>query len=250
MRALRRQHRDAHDLLLYLLTCPEGNFIGLAPVPLAHVAGDICWPEARVRRALEILDAERLACYDFEAQVAYLPLVLEWQPIETERQAKGAIRRLDALPATVLIERFTQALRSSHPPARGKAREVLLAHFGATSDAPSDAIHDGIETPSEPLSNGIRTQALALAPAQAQALAPALALSSPPLDGLRPLSAEERRKVQSWLGTISRTSSDRRDQTTKEALTALKQVLKLPEEDVRRIMHDEARHLQETGVER
>jgi hypothetical protein len=132
MRALRQKSRDAHDMLTYLLTCPQGNYAGIFTLPIAYAAEDLLWSKVRVQRALDLLAAERHIHHDASACVVYLPQVLEWDPAGQERQFAGIVRRLQSLPKTSLVETFKADQLKRGLAEYGERARPLLEYLGLT----------------------------------------------------------------------------------------------------------------------
>lgn len=91
---------------LYVLTCRHRNVEGLFRMPLSYGAEDLGWTLKRFTRAFEQLRAQGLVEYDDQAKVCLIVKALKWQPIENPNQVKAAIKELDELPATALIDRL------------------------------------------------------------------------------------------------------------------------------------------------
>ncbi len=133
MRALRRRNRDAHELVVYLVTCPHANLVGLFALSPAHAVADLCWTRSRFPKALAVLQAEGLAFYDGATEIVYTPLILDWQPISTQAQAEGAVRRLQALPPVPsLLDRLRQDLVARGQVEVSEKVRPLLEYLGLT----------------------------------------------------------------------------------------------------------------------
>ncbi len=167
MRDLRRKSRDGHDMLTYLLTCPQGNYAGIFTLPVAYAVEDLRWAKARVLRALELLATDGHIHYDPGASVVYLPQVLEWDPAGQERQFAGIVRRLQSLPETPLVGIFKADLLKRGLADYGERARPLLEHFGLTpvrqqshsnqtsTQAPSPSqAHTQAQAPTAPRADG------------------------------------------------------------------------------------------------
>jgi hypothetical protein len=224
MRALRRRSRDAHDLLVYLVTCPHSNLVGMFSLSPAHAAADLCWPARKLTAALAELEADEVAFYDVTAEVIYVPAILQWQPIATDKQAEGAVRRLEGLPETALIDRLRQdLLRQGYADATERTRP-LLEFLGLTPPVTQtvrhpvrQAVTGGTPSPS-PSPSQTQTQTQAPAPTgngplrgtiDAQSLAirgrdgtPRTAIERLVEDRILPLTREPHRRDE-WLKELA-----------------------------------------------
>jgi hypothetical protein len=167
MRALRQKSRDGHDMLIYCLTCPMGNYAGIFVLPVAYASEDLRWSKARILRALQLLAGDGHIHYDPGASVVYLPQVLEWDPAGQERQFAGIVRRLESLPETPLTAIFKADLLNRGLVKYGEKARPLLEYFGLTpvrqqshtdetptqAQAPSQA-HTQAQAPTAPGAEG------------------------------------------------------------------------------------------------
>ncbi len=106
---------DARVLLLYLLTCPHGNMLGVFVLPPLYACADLKWTLERYERAFAELDGCGLVVRDEELQVVWLPNYLKHNPIENPNQVKAAIRVVEELPRTWLLSEVARSIK-----ARGK----------------------------------------------------------------------------------------------------------------------------------
>jgi hypothetical protein len=132
MRALRKKSRNGHDLLLYLLTCPQGNYAGIFVLSIALAAEDLRWSKAKVLRERDLLVADGHIHFDPDSSVVYLPQVLEWDPAGQEKQFEGIVRRLKSLPDTSLVAIFKTDLVDRGLVEYGERARPLLDYFGLT----------------------------------------------------------------------------------------------------------------------
>lgn len=87
---------------LYLYTCEHRTGEGLYRLPLAYAAADLGWTTPVAERQMSGLVRLDFVGYDANAEVVLLHDALEVQ-VPTGNQIKGAIARLQALPATPLL---------------------------------------------------------------------------------------------------------------------------------------------------
>jgi hypothetical protein len=150
MRTFRRRDRNAHDGLVYLLTGPASNFIGLYRLPMEWAAHDLCVSAPRFRRIIKALVDMMYATYDESASVVYVPLALEMDPISTEQQALGAVRQIESLPPTSLVSQFrADILRRLPSVKKPEALRPLLEFLGVVPEKGQGA--PGLTPPVTPL---------------------------------------------------------------------------------------------------
>lgn len=97
---------DARLLGMYLLTCDHRTTEGLYVLTKRYMEADLAWPEERVTQTLSELLGNGFVRYDEAVSVILIPSALEFQPPENPNQAKGAIRALDNIPETELIDEW------------------------------------------------------------------------------------------------------------------------------------------------
>lgn len=97
---------DERLVALYLLTCPHRTTEGLFRLPLAYAVTDLGWTERRFDKAFACLVADGFVEYDNDASVCWIVNALKWQAPGNPNQAKAAVRALQQLPQTPLLNRF------------------------------------------------------------------------------------------------------------------------------------------------
>ncbi len=151
---------------MYLVTCPHGNSVGLFPLALPYVAEDLQWSAREVDRAFAALEAEGLAYFDPDAGVVYVPAILTWDPISTEAQARGAVRRLSALPQTPLIERLGRDLLPRVHVMNPNSLRPLLEYLGMEETL--TAVSPPSDPHPTPRQTGTQSQSHSHSPSQSQ----------------------------------------------------------------------------------
>lgn len=148
--------RDWEDRLrllgLYVQTCEHRTTEGLYRLPLAYIAADLAWPIRTVEAKLGDLQTTTFVKYDRSAEVILLLDALEVQAPKTKDQVLGAIRRLQAVPATSLLLDLHD-LASTHSTGLAVAmREQLGLHSGG-----NPSTHPSANPSGHPSGNGVVT---------------------------------------------------------------------------------------------
>jgi hypothetical protein len=117
---------DMRLVAIYLMTCKHRAMEGLYRLPKAYGPADMGWRPARFQRAFHALVKDGFIRYDEDAQVVWLVNAMRWQAPQNPNQVKAAVKALQELPATALLndfltvavtvsERFAEALRQAFP---------------------------------------------------------------------------------------------------------------------------------------
>jgi hypothetical protein len=120
---------DVRLLAFYLLTCEHRTTEGLYRLPLAYVAEDLGWPQAKVAKRFQVLVAAGFVEHDPNAQVVLIVKALERQR-PNPNQAIAAIKKLRLLPQTPLRRRFYALAEASSPALAEAMREAFGEGFG------------------------------------------------------------------------------------------------------------------------
>lgn len=108
---MRKLSPEAKLLMLYFLTCQHRNIIGFYLLPLEYAQTDTkLLGEGFAEGFTELLDKGSVL-YDEENQIILVKNYLEYNPIENPNQEKAAVKKLDELPDTPLMEPFLQVLQ-------------------------------------------------------------------------------------------------------------------------------------------
>lgn len=102
---------DAKLIMLYLLTSPHRNILGLYFLPLHYIVGDLNWDIERVSEGLHELFLMGLVIYDKTSAVILIKNFLKYNPLENENQVKSAIKKLDEVPKCCLLKEFETVLK-------------------------------------------------------------------------------------------------------------------------------------------
>lgn len=142
---IRRLSQEARYLMLYLLSCPQGNAIGCFVLRDGYIGADLGWPADVVGRGVQELIDKGLVERDDETS---LLRILGWwghNGIENANVAKHVVKEIAALPACRVKDNLVDAvfsLTDLHPTAMQTLSEQLGKPFG-----------NGLETVSEPSRN-------------------------------------------------------------------------------------------------
>lgn len=102
---------DAAKLMfLYVLTSPHGNMIGYYRLPVGYAACDLGWDKTDAANTLDELASADMIRYDDKANVILIKHFLKYNPIQNENQAKGAVKLLEDIPPSPLIQKFAECI--------------------------------------------------------------------------------------------------------------------------------------------
>ena len=136
---------DARYLMLYLLTSPHRNILGLYFLPFPYACFDLGWDEKRFKKALEELLKTGGIAYDALSHVVLVKNYLKHNPLENPNQVKSAIVKLDELPETHLFQSFLTIIKQSDKPFIQPLIERLQERLGQ----PGTGTGTGTETETE-----------------------------------------------------------------------------------------------------
>lgn len=107
---------DARHLMLYLLTSPHRNIIGLYFLPSPYACFDLGWSEERFKKGLHELLRVGCVKYDENTHVVIVQNYLKHNPLENPNQVKSAIEKLDEIPQTPLFNDFLAIIEKFDKP--------------------------------------------------------------------------------------------------------------------------------------
>lgn len=121
---------DARYLMLYLLTSPHRNILGLYFLPSPYACFDLGWDEQKFKQILhELVKTERIK-HDHQNNVILICNYLKHNPLENPNQVKSAINRLNELPKTYLLKDFSSILNLFNKPFIEPLKERLAELLG------------------------------------------------------------------------------------------------------------------------
>lgn len=113
---------DARPLGVYLMTCEHATNEGLYRLPKLYIQSDLDWSERRVKQTVSELLRNGFCNYDETVDLVLIPFCLEVRSPQNLNQAKGALKALEDLPETRLLnewislaERHSKQLRKLLP---------------------------------------------------------------------------------------------------------------------------------------
>lgn len=123
---IRRLSEHARYFMLYLMSCPHGNRLGLFVLDPLYAAADVGWDPDQVREVLqELADAERIS-WDQPNRVVFVRNFLRHNTLLNGSVVKGALNDLDSVPDTSLLEELGAVVRAAIDGEDGPCRP----HYG------------------------------------------------------------------------------------------------------------------------
>jgi hypothetical protein len=113
---MRAASQEARYLMLYLLTNPHRNMIGLYYLPAAYACYDLGWHEKQFRERFGELLQANVIQYDPTIGVLWIKNYLRHNPLANPNQVKKAIAMLDEIPKTALYLPFFEHLKQFAKP--------------------------------------------------------------------------------------------------------------------------------------
>lgn len=126
---MRAVSQEARYLMLYLLTNPHRNMLGLYYLPAVYACYDLGWHEKRFRERFGELLQTGVIHYDEQTSVLWITNFLRHNPIANPNQIKRAIGVLDEIPKTALYEPFYEHLKRFAKPLHEPFLERLEERF-------------------------------------------------------------------------------------------------------------------------
>jgi len=119
---IRSLSEDGRHLMLYLMSCPHGNRLGLFVLAPAYAAEDVQWEIERVTRTLaELRDASRVQ-WDERNRVVFVRHYLRHNTLLNQSVVKGAINDLASLPESHLLGDLLAAVVEEQKGPSGRIR--------------------------------------------------------------------------------------------------------------------------------
>lgn len=94
------------SVLIYLLVNHHRNFIGLYYLPFSYMIEDLDISEEKLLDALDEIFKAGLAFYDFKEKMIFVAINLEHNPLNSEKQIKGAINLIKEVRSVNLLKEF------------------------------------------------------------------------------------------------------------------------------------------------
>jgi DnaD/phage-associated family protein len=100
----------ARYLMLYILTSPHRNILGLFFLPEPYMCFDSGLSPEQFKQGFQELLDKGLIKYDAKTKIILVKNFLKYNPIENPNQTKSAIEKLNELPQTELLKDFTEVI--------------------------------------------------------------------------------------------------------------------------------------------
>ena len=101
---------EARYLMLYLLTSPHGNGLGLYVLRPGYAAEDMGWDTKRFAQRLRELIEKGLVNYDETTNLLFIPRWLKHNPLENPNQVQAMLKVVEELPSSHLWSAAAQAV--------------------------------------------------------------------------------------------------------------------------------------------
>ncbi len=102
---------NAKYLFLYLLSNPHRNILGLYYLPKLYIVVDTGLPEETVSKGLEELLRNGLITVDYDSNMVLVNRFMKYNPLENPNQVTNAIKKVNEIPKTDLINDLIQQLQ-------------------------------------------------------------------------------------------------------------------------------------------
>ncbi len=113
-------------LAIYLLTCPHKTTEGLFRLPKQYICADLGWSLKELEKPFQELLKDDFIKYDEKVSVILLTKALKYQSPDNPNQEKAAIKKLEELPDTVLLNDFILQAKEYNQ----RFYQRLVKHFG------------------------------------------------------------------------------------------------------------------------
>ena len=107
---------DTKLLSLYLVSCPHSNILGCFVLPKQYICGDLNWTEERLVKPFKKLLEEGFMKYDDNCRLILIINYLKHNPIENGNQATAAIKQLEELPKSPILQDLKPLLKQLGKP--------------------------------------------------------------------------------------------------------------------------------------
>lgn len=134
---IRELTERARYFMLYLLSCPHGNRLGLFVLDPGYAASDLTcggaeWEPLHVTEALlELRDRGRIS-WDQQARVVFVRNYIRYNSLANQSVVKGAIRDLESIPKTPLLGELLEVVLSEMEDDEGNPKRN---HYGELAEA-------------------------------------------------------------------------------------------------------------------
>lgn len=122
--------KTARELVLYLLTGPQSNRLGLFRFSIATAAEDLNVGVETLRERLSDVQATFGWHFDAGARVFYIPSWWRFNPPQNANVLKGNLKDLNEIPPCALVDAFARNLGTLHETFHQTFTECLMERLG------------------------------------------------------------------------------------------------------------------------
>ena len=126
---VRALSEDGRICLLYVLTSPHSNILGLYVLAHGYAAADLGWELKRFTKPFAELLGQGLIEYDENTSLILIKNHLKHNPIENPHQVTAALKVLDELPTSPLFALLDEALKQLGKRFTEPLREQLAKRY-------------------------------------------------------------------------------------------------------------------------
>ena len=122
---IRAMQDEERYFMLYLLTCPHRNRLGMFVLDSYYAAADLQWDPDRVDGAIKSLVSRGRILYDKQTGILFVIRYLKHNTMENAKVAKGAVSELGRLPDNPYFEALLESLTKWQRPHYAVVLEAL-----------------------------------------------------------------------------------------------------------------------------
>lgn len=139
--AVRTWDDDTKLLALYLITSPHTNLLGCFVLPKLYIMADLRWSEKQLEKPFAKLLAAGFLRYDDATELLLIANYLRHNPLENPNQVTAAVRKLDELPSSPLLQELGLSIEQLGEP----LLQPLAKRYGKSGTAATTAATTGEE---------------------------------------------------------------------------------------------------------
>lgn len=136
---------DAKFLALYLISSPHTNLLGCFVVPKLYIMADLAWSEKQLEKPFAKLLAAGFLRYDSATGLLLIVNYLRHNPLENPNQVTAAVRKLDELPTSPLLEELWLLLEQLGEPLLQPLMQQLAKRYGKSGTTTATTTGTGEE---------------------------------------------------------------------------------------------------------
>ena len=127
---MRPASNDEKLLMLYIITCPHKNLLGLYFLPEEYICCDLRWTLEQLRKTMHELQKINRVLYDSRNSVVLIKNYLKHNPLENPNQVKAAVEKFNELPDTTCFEEFDRVIERYYKPFMKPLQKRLWERLG------------------------------------------------------------------------------------------------------------------------